>query len=98
MKMRRLLIPAFISLASCVPAGGFLLGFVQCQDCGWNPASRSFIGLVYALLTTLTFGFPPKNEGGVGAPFNAWPYIAIAAAAIFIASVALTYLMDRYES
>jgi hypothetical protein len=90
MKIRRLLIPAFISLALCMPAGGFLLGFVKCQDCGWNPASRALIGLVYAVLTPLTLGFPPKNEGGVGAPFNAWPYIAIAAAALFVISAALT--------
>ena len=75
MKPRRLAVLALISAALAMPLGGFLFGFVQCDDCGFNILGRGFIGLVFAVLTPLSGGFPPQNEGGVGAPFNAWPHI-----------------------
>lgn len=27
------------------------------------------------IASIFTFGFPPANEGNVGTPLNAWPYI-----------------------
>jgi hypothetical protein len=78
-----------------MPVGGFLFGFAHCVGCGWNPAMRAFIGVVYAVLTPISLGYPPKNEGGVGEPFNAWPYIAIAAVVIFVVVAALVYIRDR---
>jgi hypothetical protein len=97
MKKQYLLISAFLSLVLCMPTGGFLLGFVQCKDCGSNPLLWTFIGLIFAVLTPMTLGFPPQNEGGVGPPFNAWPYIAVAAAVIFTVSAALCCLVRVYE-
>jgi uncharacterized membrane protein len=84
MKGRRVLIPALFSVALCMPFGGFLFGLFHCEDCGWNPASRALIGFFFAVLTPFSRGFPPKNEGGVGEPFNAWPSIGIAAVVIFV--------------
>lgn len=78
MKPTRLLVSALISAALAMPLGGFIFGFMQCADCGANPLGRGFIGLVFAVLTPLFGGFPPRNEGGVGAPFNAWPHIVAA--------------------
>ncbi len=66
-----------LSFVAAIPLGGFLFGFITCTDCGWNVLSRAFIGFVMAVLTVFTYGFPPKNEAGVGEPFNAWPFILI---------------------
>jgi hypothetical protein len=60
-----------------MPVGGFLLGFFHLGG-GWSLADlalRAFVGLVYAVVTPIFLGFPPKNEGGVGEPFNACGYI-----------------------
>jgi hypothetical protein len=75
MKTKRIVILALISAALAVPLGGFVFGFMHCDDCGFNIFGRSFIGLIFAVLTPLSGGFPPQNEGGVGPPFNAWPHI-----------------------
>lgn len=56
-------------------AGGFLAGMVWCHDCGFNLFARIFIGIVMGIASIFTFGFPPANEGNVGTPLNAWPYI-----------------------
>jgi hypothetical protein len=97
MNLRHLVSSAVVSLVLCMPVGGFLLGFVECQNCGWNPLLRSFVGLFFAVLTPWFLGFPPQNEGGVGPPYNAWPYIAIAAVAIFVVLVALGRFVSKYE-
>jgi len=97
MKLRLLVSATVVSLVLCMPVGGFLLGFVECQDCGSNPLLRSFIGLIFAVLTPFFLGFPPRNEGGVGPPYNAWPYIATAAVAIFVLLVALGRFVSKYE-
>ena len=75
MSPKRLLILLAISIALAGPAGGFIFGFMNCSDCGWNVLGRLFIGCIMAVLAPLSGGFPPQNEGGVGPPFNAWPHI-----------------------
>lgn len=76
-----------LSFVLAIPVGGFVFGFYMCKDCGWNVLGRAFIGCVMAWLTTVTFGYPPKNGGGVGEPYNAWPYIIVAWAFIAVAMV-----------
>jgi hypothetical protein len=78
MQPTRLVVIALISGALAMPLGGFVFGFMQCDDCGANLLGRGFIGLVFAVLTPLSGGYPPRNEGGVGAPFNACPHIVAA--------------------
>jgi hypothetical protein len=73
--MKRHIVVLAVGFIAAIPAGGFLFGFVTCPDCGWNLLGRVFIGCVMAFLTTATMGFPPRNEGGVGEPYNAWPFI-----------------------
>jgi hypothetical protein len=72
-----------------MPAGGYLFGVTHCTDCGSSILGRIFIGFVFAVLTPFTFGFPPRNEGGVGAPYNGWPYIIVAALVIFAVTAGL---------
>ncbi|MEI6078876.1 MAG: hypothetical protein WCS94_25095 [Verrucomicrobiota bacterium] len=91
MKIRQILVPAVISVALALPVGGFLFGFCHCDDGGWNLLGRSLVGCVFAMLTTITFGFPPKNEGLAGDPYNAWPYIMVAGLVIFGAGTVLLY-------
>jgi hypothetical protein len=83
MNIRRLIIPAIICAALSMPVGGFVFGFVHAEDAGFNLVARGFIGIVFMFLTPICFGFPPKNEGGVGDPFNAWPYIIICGLLMF---------------
>jgi hypothetical protein len=77
MKAKRVAVMALISAAMAMPLGGFVFGFMHCDDCGFDLLGRGFIGLVSAVLTPLSGGFPPQNEGGVGPPFNAWPHIVV---------------------
>jgi hypothetical protein len=83
MKITRLLVIAAMSIVAAGPLGGFVFGFITCSDCGWNIVSRAFIGCVMAIVTPLSGGFPPQNEGGVGEPFNTWPYIITAGLFVF---------------
>jgi hypothetical protein len=84
MNVLKLLFRIFFSLFLAMPIGGFFFGFVHAQDCAWwNFLGRGFIGLVVMVLTPLFFGFPPQNEGGVGEPFNAWPYIFVCYPVVF---------------
>ena len=92
MKPRRLFVIALISVIAGGPLGGFVFGLMNCSDCGLNVFGRVFIGCVMAVLTPLSGGFPPQNEGGVGEPFNAWPHIAAAALTTF---GILVYLESR---
>jgi hypothetical protein len=93
----RNLASAVVTLAICVPVGGFVFGFVHCTGCEgiWG---RVFIGVVFAVLTTFTLGFPPKNEGGVGEPYNVWPYIILLALMTLGFLSAFTRLRNRSES
>ena len=83
MKAVRLVAFMMISLVAAGPFGGFVFGFLTCSDCGWNIFGRLFIGCVMAVLTPLSGGFPPRNEGGVGEPFNAWPHIVMVGFVVF---------------
>lgn len=83
MKSKRILMIAVISFIVAGPLGGFFFGFLNASDPNPGIFGRLFIGCVMAVLTPLSFGFPPQNEGGVGPPFNAWPHIAIAGVAVF---------------
>jgi hypothetical protein len=83
MTTKRLLVIVAVSIVAAGPLGGFIFGFITCDDCGWNVFGRAFIGCVMAVITPLSGGFPPQNEGGVGAPFNAWPHIAGAGIVVF---------------
>jgi hypothetical protein len=75
MDSKRLAVSTIISAALALPLGGFVFGFMNCEDCGANVFGRALVGLIFAFLTPVTGGFPPRNEGGVGDPFNAWPHI-----------------------
>jgi hypothetical protein len=97
MNPKRISIIAIISAVAAGPIGGFFFGFMNCSDCGWNVFSRAFIGCVMAVLTPLYGGFPPQNEGGVGAPFNAWPHIAGAAVLTFGTLVYLEHRRSQKE-
>jgi hypothetical protein len=54
-----------------VPMGGFVFGITHSEGSG-NPIP---VGIIYALLTSLFLGFPPKNEGNPADTYNVWPYI-----------------------
>ena len=56
-----------LALIFSFPVTGFIYGFFACKDYGNGPSGvmgRLFIGLVEALLTTITLGAPWENEGG----------------------------------
>lgn len=65
-------------------AGGFVAGMVWCVDCGSNPFTRIFMGILMGLLSAMFYGFPPANEGGVGPPLNTWPYIFVCWVLIYL--------------
>lgn len=83
MKSKRLLGIILISLVTAGPLGGFIFGFLNASDPNPGLLGRFFIGCVMAIITPLSFGFPPQNEGGVGPPFNAWPHIIVAWLIVF---------------
>lgn len=67
-----------------VMLGGFCFGFVNCKDCGVNVLGRAVVGLGLSVLTAICAGFPPRNAGGRGEPFNVWPYIIPAWVVVFV--------------
>ena len=81
MKVKHVVISLVVGAVLAMPLGGFFLGFVQCEDCGANIFGRALLGLVFAVLTPLSGGFPPRSGGGASL-FNAWPHILIAWALI----------------
>jgi hypothetical protein len=82
MKTKRLLILALLSSVLSAPVGGFIFGFLNCENCTFNIFGRVLIGIIYAILTPLFGGFPIMDEGGTG-KFNVWPYIGIAFVLVF---------------
>jgi len=87
-RMVKLATYAVKSVALALPIGGFVFGFLVAQ--GGDEDSfllsilgRILVGIVFAFLTPITFGFPPRNEAGTGEPLNAWPCIGISALIIF---------------
>ena len=81
---KRLIVIAVIATMAAAPVGGFVFGFLHCTDCGFDIIGRTFVGLVFAVLTPLSGGFPPLDEAGVGKPWNVWPYIGGAWVLIFL--------------
>jgi len=76
MNLKRLLLPSLVSVAFAMPVGRFMFGFIHIgRSAWWNVLARGIVGMVFAVLTSITFGFPPQNEGEVGNPYNIWPYI-----------------------
>ena len=62
MESKRLAIIALISATLALPLGGFVFGFMHCDDCGFNILGRGFVGLVFAVLAPLSGGFPPPER------------------------------------
>ena len=83
--IENIVIRFLLSVILSLPISGFIFGFIFAEDCSWwNILGRAFIGCVMALLTTITLGYPPKNEGGVGEPFEVLPYTIITGIIIFL--------------
>jgi hypothetical protein len=57
-----------------MPLGGFVFGIAHAQGPG-SPGLVILVGIAYAILTSITLGFPPKDESGNHDTYNAWPYI-----------------------
>jgi len=95
MTRKRILASAGISAVAAFPVGGFVLGFLNCSDCGRNILGRLVIGCIFAVLTPIFRGFPPQNEGGVGTLFNAWPHIVISGSLIFAFLIYLELIKSR---
>jgi hypothetical protein len=70
---------AIVCAIIAFPLGGFVFGFLNCEDCGWNILERVFIGMVLAVLTPITGGFPAF----AGSPPNVWPYISSVALVLY---------------
>lgn len=43
------------------------------------------------ILTPLCYGHPPQDEGGIGEPYNVWPYICVCGLLMFVVWVGLIY-------
>jgi hypothetical protein len=76
-------IRAIICVVLALPFGGFVLGFIECSDCGVNILGRALVGMIFAFFTTISGGFPPKDFA-YGEQYNAWPYIYIATPLFYI--------------
>ena len=66
-------ITTFISLVFSLIIGEFIFDLIDADDCDRNLPGlfgRFFIGVVFAILTPIFYGFPPQNKGGIGEPFN----------------------------
>jgi len=76
MTKKRILISSCVrSLALSFPLVGFVYGFFNCKDCGDGISGvigRLFIACVEAVLTTVSFGTPWKNEGGTSSTNLRW--------------------------
>ena len=70
-------------------AGGFVAGVVWCEagdSLLGNTVGRLFIGVVYCVLSAITFGFQPGDTGGA-ARLNTWPFILGCWAVFFLAAL-----------
>ena len=81
--MRGIVLAAVVSIVCAMPAGGFVVGFTHCRDCGWNVLARSIAGLLFAFLTVVSGGYPPLDAAGVR-EVNAWPHILWSGIVIFV--------------
>ena len=76
-------------------AGGFVAGAIWCIGCEGKPFGRLFIAVIGGILSIIFAGFPPANEGGVGPPNNAWPYIAMCWIVFFLGWSAIAAVRVR---
>jgi hypothetical protein len=83
MDKKRIIAAAGFSAIAAFPLGGFVVGFLGCIDCDNNIFGRVVTGFIFAVLTPLYLGFPPRDEGGSHPPINAWPYILPAGMLVF---------------
>ncbi len=70
----RMIVYGFISYL----LGGIVFGIFICKDCEGivgNTIGRLLVGLVMGFLSFFQFGFPPRNDSGMGDPYNVWPVI-----------------------
>lgn len=72
-----------VATVLALPLGGFIFGFTHANDAD-TVLGRIFIGLVFVVLTSFSLGFPPRNAGAMGEPYNAWPQIGIAFAILLV--------------
>ena len=84
----------FISFIIAYSSGGFVLGFITATETS-GISDRIVIGLIINVLSVFSLGFPPENEGGVGAPLNAWPYILLIFLIIFAIQIAFNLYKEK---
>lgn len=96
-RFQTFLTSAGISIITAMPLGGFIFGFAIGEGTseGFEQLfGRILLGIVFAFLTPLSGGFPPRDEAGIGPPFNAWPCIIGTA----IVTSVLLYLFLRSQA
>jgi hypothetical protein len=83
MSIKTLGVTVLLAFIFAIPLGGFLFGFTHAEGADGNIFGHIFIGFVSMVITPISLGFPPRNEGGVGEPHNAWPWIFAAFIMLF---------------
>ena len=83
-----------ISLVLTLPVLGFVSGLIMCTDCGGNIFGRVFVGLIYTVLTTLSFGQPLLDEGGANFINLRWYIIPVFVILYFL----LAYISRKRKS
>lgn len=85
--------PILISSLLAIPVGGFIFGVIQAEADSFG--GRLLIGLIFALLTSMFAGFPPRNEGGVGKPsMHGLHYCSMDCAGRFLVRIS----MDKHKT
>jgi hypothetical protein len=100
MTKKRLFISILVSAALAMPMGGFVFGITTTKG---SPESiplsgKIWLGSVYAILTTISLGFPPEALEDQAQSYNVWPYITICGLIIFGICTAFAYLKSRRKS
>ena len=85
---------AVISAILTLPTLGFIFGFFNCKDCGYNVLTRSIIGLVHSVIVTLNFGVVPLDEGLVKT-ISLRIYIVPIFCSIFLFIYVLKYILNN---
>ena len=78
-------------------AGGFVAGAVWCEGCSGllgNTLGRAFIGLVFCVLSAVSFGFPP-NDGSGATLLNTWPLTLGCWSLFFFAALLCAYFQGK---
>jgi len=81
------------SLLLAEPVTAFIYGVIKCSDCGINPISYLFMGVVATVFSIITAG------GLVGTGFleliNFWPFVPFSALFIWLGLWVASYVMAR---